>query len=80
LYGSGAYGAIASVAGAMTTGARAVGPFAAALYAAAVGYTALLWTLSGLALVAAVLAHRAERHAAGQVSQAASSSSAPGTT
>ncbi|HEY6890575.1 MAG TPA: MFS transporter [Solirubrobacter sp.] len=80
LYGSGAYGAIASVAGAMTTGARAVGPFAAALYAAAVGYTALLWTLSGLAFVAAVLAHRAERLATGQASQAESSSSAPGTT
>ena len=49
LYGSGAYGTIASVAGAMTTAARAAGPFAAALYAAAVGYTALLWTLAALA-------------------------------
>jgi predicted MFS family arabinose efflux permease len=77
LYGSGAYGAIASVAGAMTTGARAVGPFTAALYAAAVGYTALLWTLCGLAVIAALLAHRAERL---QASQAESSSSAPGTT
>jgi MFS family permease len=61
LYGSGAYGAIASVAGSMTTAARAAGPLAAALYAGAVGYTALLWTLSALALVAALLAHRAER-------------------
>ena len=85
LYGSGAYGAIASVAGSMTTAARAAGPFAAAVYAAAVGYTALLWTLSGLALVAALLAHHAEqlggeRLRASQPSQAASSSSAPGTT
>ena len=47
LYGAGAYGTIASVAGSMTTAARAAGPFAAALYAAAVGYTALLWTLAG---------------------------------
>jgi len=58
LYGSGAYGTIASVAGSMTTAARAAGPFAAALYAAAVGYTALLWTLAGLALLAAALAAR----------------------
>jgi MFS family permease len=61
LYGSGAYGTIASVAGGLTTAARAAGPFAAALYGAAVGYTALLWTLAGLALFAAVLAHRAAR-------------------
>ena len=60
LYGAGAYGTIASVAGAMTTAARAAGPFAAALYAAAVGYTALLWTLAGLALPRPLLAHRAE--------------------
>jgi MFS family permease len=60
LYGSGAYGAIASVAGSMTTFARAVGPFAAAVYASVVGYTALLWTLAALALAAALLAHRAE--------------------
>jgi predicted MFS family arabinose efflux permease len=85
LYGSGAYGAIASVAGSMTTAARAAGPFVAALYAAAVGYTALLWTLAAFALVAALLAHRAEqlgakRLRAIQASQAASSSSAPGTT
>ena len=46
LYGSGAYGTIAGVAGGMTTAARAAGPFAAALYAAAVGYTTLLWTLA----------------------------------
>jgi predicted MFS family arabinose efflux permease len=58
LYGAGAYGTIASVAGSLTTGARAAGPFAAALYAAAVGYAALLWTLAGLALLAAVLAAR----------------------
>jgi predicted MFS family arabinose efflux permease len=60
LYGAGAYGTIAAVAGGMTTAARAAGPFAAALYAAAVGFTALLWTLAGLALAAAVLAYRAE--------------------
>ena len=60
-YGSGAYGTIAAVAGSMTTAARAAGPFAAALYAAAVGYTALLWTLAGLAVAAAALAHEAER-------------------
>jgi predicted MFS family arabinose efflux permease len=61
LYGSGAYGTIASVAGGLTTAARAAGPFAAALYAAVVGYTTLLWTLAALAVAAAVLAHRAER-------------------
>jgi MFS family permease len=60
LYGAGAYGTIASVAGAMTTAARAGGPVAAALYAAAVGYTTLLWTLAALALAAATLAYRAE--------------------
>lgn len=59
LYGSRAYGTISSIAGGMTTAARAAGPFAAALYAAAVGYTTLMWTLAGLALAAAVLAHRA---------------------
>ena len=62
LYGSHAYGTIASVAGGLTTTARAAGPFAAAVYAATVGYTALLWTLAALALAAAVLAHRAEHH------------------
>jgi hypothetical protein len=41
----------------MTTAARAIGPFAAAVYLAVVGYTALLWTLVALAL----LAYRAER-------------------
>ena len=56
LYGAGAYGTIASVAGGMTTAARAAGPFLAAVYAAAVGYTALLWTLVALAVVAALLA------------------------
>ena len=61
LYGAAAYGTIASVAGGMTTAARAAGPFAAAVYAAAVGYTALLWTLVGLAAVAALLA-RLVRH------------------
>jgi MFS family permease len=60
LYGAGAYGAIASVAAAMTTTARAAGPVAAALYAAVVGYAALLWTLAGIAVLAAVLAFRAE--------------------
>ena len=63
LYGAGAYGTIASVAGGMTTAARAAGPFAAAVYAAAVGFTALLWTLAALALAAAALAYRAERAA-----------------
>jgi MFS family permease len=63
LYGSHAYGTIAGVAAAATTTARAAGPVAAALYAAAVGYVALVWTLAGLAVVAALLAYRAERHA-----------------
>ncbi len=64
LYGAGAYGTIASVAGGMTTAARAAGPVTAAVYASAVGYTSLLWTLAVLALAAAVLAHRAEATAA----------------
>ena len=64
LYGAGAYGTIAAVAGAMTTGARALGPVAGALYAAAFGYVALLWTLAALALVAAGLAWQAEHAAA----------------
>ncbi len=64
LYGPGAYGTIAAVAGAMTTGARALGPVSGALYAAAFGYVTLLWTLAALALVAAALAWRAERAAA----------------
>jgi MFS family permease len=64
LYGSAAYGSIAGVAGSMTTAARAAGPFAAAVYAGLVGYTALLWTLSAIAVVAAVLAYQAERRVA----------------
>jgi MFS family permease len=58
LYGGKAYGTIASVAASMTTTARAGGPIAAALFAA--GYEALLWTLAGIAGLAAVLAYRAE--------------------
>ena len=54
------YGTIGGVAAFFTTGARAGGPVAAAVYAARVGYTTLLWTLAALALVAAVLAFRAE--------------------
>jgi MFS family permease len=61
LYGSGGYGTIAGVAAAVTTAARAIAPVAAAAYAAAVDYTAVLWTLAGLAAVAALLAYRAER-------------------
>lgn len=61
LYGSAAYGSIAGVAGAMTTAARAAGPFTAALYAGLFGYTALLWSLSGLAVAAAALAYCATR-------------------
>ena len=61
LYGADAYGAIAGVAGSMTTAARAVAPFAAAIYAGLVGYPALLWTLSALALIATGLAYDAER-------------------
>jgi MFS family permease len=64
LYGPGAYGTIAAVAGAMTTGARALGPISGALYAAAFGYVALLWTLAALALIAAALAWQAEHAAA----------------
>jgi MFS family permease len=64
LYGPGAYGTIASVAGAMTTGARAAGPVAGAIFAALFGYVALLWALATLALVAAALAWRAEQVAA----------------
>jgi MFS family permease len=61
LYGGASYGTINSIAAAGTTGARAAGPVTAAIYAAAVGYSALLWTLAGLALVAGLLAYRAER-------------------
>jgi hypothetical protein len=60
LYGSGAYGTIGSVAAAATTVARAAAPVAAAVYAAAFGYVALLWTLAGVAVLAAGLAYRAE--------------------
>jgi MFS family permease len=60
LYGAGAYGTIAAVAGSMTTAARAAGPVAGAVYAALFGYVALLWTLAALALLAAALAWRAE--------------------
>jgi MFS family permease len=61
IYGGAAYGTINSVAAAGTTVARAAGPVAAAVYAAAVGYSSLLWSLAGIAAVAAVLAYRAER-------------------
>ena len=60
-YGPGGYGTIAGVAAAATTVARAAGPVTAAVYAAAVGYTAVLWTMVGVAAAAPVLAHRAER-------------------
>jgi MFS family permease len=59
LYGGRAYGTIAGVAAAMTTTARAAGPVCAAVLAAAVGYDALLWTLVGIAALAATLAYRA---------------------
>jgi hypothetical protein len=61
LYGGASYGTINSVAAAGTTGARAAGPVTAALYAAAVGYSTLLWTLGGVAVIAGLLAYRAER-------------------
>jgi MFS family permease len=60
IYGAGAYGTIAGVTGAMTTAARGVGPVTAALWATAVGYSALLWTLVVLSMLAAGLAYRAE--------------------
>ena len=56
IYGPAAYGTIASVAASLTTSARAGAPVVAAVYAAAFGYGALLWTLSGLAVAAALLA------------------------
>jgi MFS family permease len=59
LFGSGAYGTIASVAAFLTTAARAVGPVAAAVYAAAFGYDTMLWTLVAVTVVAAALAYRA---------------------
>jgi MFS family permease len=64
LFGAGAYGTIAATAAAMTTAARAIGPVAGAVYAASFGYVALLWTLAALAVIAAVLAWRAEHAAA----------------
>ena len=64
LYGAAAYGAIAGVAGALTTAARAAAPFTAAVYAGLVGYSALLWTLAAIAVVAAWLAYGAERRLA----------------
>ena len=67
LYGGASYGTINSVAAAGTTGARAAGPVTAALYAAAVGYSALLWTLAGIAVIAGCLAYRAERQAAASI-------------
>jgi MFS family permease len=67
LYGGASYGTINSVAAAGTTGARAAGPVAAAVYAAALGYGALLWTLTGVAAVAALFAYRAERTAAASI-------------
>ena len=67
LYGGESYGVIAGVAAAGTTAARAAGPVGAAVYAAAVGYVALLWTLAGIAVVAALLAYRAERAMPGPV-------------
>ena len=48
----------------MTTAARAAAPFATALYAGLVGYTALPWTLSAIAVVATGLAYDAERRIA----------------
>jgi predicted MFS family arabinose efflux permease len=63
-YGGGAYGTIGGVAAAATTSARAAAPVLAALYAAALGYVALLWTLAGIAGIAALLAYRAQREVA----------------
>ena len=80
-YGSASYGTIASVAASATSGARAAAPVAAAAYAAVVGYSALLVTLAAIAGIAAALAFAAERGGFGvQPSQAASSSSASGST
>ena len=67
LYGGASYGTINSIAAAGTTGARAAGPVTAALYAAAFGYSALLWTLAGIAVIAGCLAYRAERQAAASI-------------
>jgi predicted MFS family arabinose efflux permease len=54
-YGQAIYGAVAGVAAATTTAARALGPVAAAAFAGLVGNTTMVWTLSGLALLAATL-------------------------
>jgi len=59
-HGAGSYGTIAGVVAFFTTGARAGEPVGAAVYAATVGYATLLWTLAACAVVAAVLAFRAE--------------------
>jgi MFS family permease len=89
LYGPGAYGTIAGIAGSMTTVARALAPVAGALFAASFGYVALPWTLAALARAAAALAWRGEHAAAkhaiartwsAQLSQPGCSSSAPGST
>ena len=66
LYGGGAYGTIAGVAGAMTKLARAAGPLAAALLAAAAGYTVLLWILVATAGFATLLAVCVEVRAASE--------------
>jgi len=65
LYGGQAYGTIGALAASMSTVARAGGPIAAAVLAAAAGYEALLWTLVAIAVLAAVLAYRAETLEAG---------------
>jgi MFS family permease len=81
-YGSAAYGTIGSVVGAGTMGARAAAPVAAAAWAATVGYGAMLVTLAAIAAIAAMLAYAAEREpdSGAERSQAASSSSASGST
>jgi MFS family permease len=60
-YGPAASGASASGAGGATMAARAAAPVAAAAFAGAAGYAALLFTLGGVALLAAGLAYAAER-------------------
>jgi predicted MFS family arabinose efflux permease len=64
LYGPGAYGLIGGVAASATTGARALGPVVGAAWAVVVGYSALMWSFVGLALLAAAMAYVGEtRHA-----------------
>ncbi|CAA9475965.1 MAG: hypothetical protein AVDCRST_MAG38-1668 [uncultured Solirubrobacteraceae bacterium] len=63
-YGQAAYGTISGVAQAVTIAARGAAPVTASLYLAVVGYGALLWSLTAVALVAAVLGFAAERSAA----------------